>query len=126
LRFTPEALQALLHEEWPGNVRQLRNLIDRVAVFADSEEITPSELNYATERSTAEADDALRRHVRAVLQIPDVSKRLLKTERTFIEEALRMCDQNKSAAARLLGVHRKYVERRSGPERWDDREDDED
>ena len=41
LRFTAEAMDLLCCMPWPGNVRQLRNLIDRLAVFAEDEEITP-------------------------------------------------------------------------------------
>ena len=111
LRFTPEALDALTRDAWPGNVRQLRNLIDRVAVFAEHDEVTPETLRDVAERGTVSADEALRRCAREILALPHPNK-LDAIEEVLVAEAMASADQNKSAAARLLGVHRKVVERR--------------
>ncbi len=49
--------------------------------------------------------------VRAILRLP-VENKLAAIQEALIVEAMALCDGNKSAAARLLGVHRKAVERR--------------
>lgn len=44
VRFSPDAQDALARMHWPGNIRQLRNLVHRLAVFAEGDEITTAEL----------------------------------------------------------------------------------
>lgn len=44
LRFSQNGQDALAQMNWPGNIRQLRNLVQRLAVFTDSDEITAVEL----------------------------------------------------------------------------------
>ncbi|MBN9681587.1 helix-turn-helix domain-containing protein [Corallococcus sp. NCSPR001] len=52
--------------------------------------------------------------VRTVLRMPDAGDKLERLEQEMITEAMSLADGNKSAAARLLGVHRKAIERRLG------------
>jgi len=117
LRFTAEAMDLLCCLPWPGNVRQLRNLIDRLAVFAEHDQITPEVLRpflVSNSASSTEADKSmtsLEPIVRAILRLP-VENKLAAIQEALIVEAMALCDGNKSAAARLLGVHRKAVERR--------------
>ena len=111
LRFTRESLEALTQRAWPGNVRELRNLIDRVAVFAETDEVTPEVLREVDETTVVSADEILRRVARAALTLPYANK-LDAVEEALIAEAMAQSEQNKSAAARLLGVHRKVIERR--------------
>lgn len=40
MHFTPSALDALIQYDWPGNVREMQNLIERVVIMADSERIS--------------------------------------------------------------------------------------
>ncbi len=113
LRFTAEAMDLLCCMPWPGNVRQLRNLIDRLAVFAEDDQITPDVLRpfLAPNTETEKSVTSLEPIVRAILRLP-VENKLAAIQEALIAEAMALCDGNKSAAARLLGVHRKAVERR--------------
>jgi DNA-binding NtrC family response regulator len=113
LHFTAAAMELLQSAPWPGNVRQLRNLIDRVAVFAESDVVTPDELRklLAPGAAAQPSDEGLTPLVRAILRLP-LDNKLAVVEETLIAEAMSLSDGNKSAAARLLGVHRKAVERR--------------
>ncbi len=53
--FTPEAITMLQRYEWPGNIRELRNLIERFAVFAEKDRpITPEDLEVHVSRSTCD------------------------------------------------------------------------
>lgn len=42
--FTPEALQVLRSHSWPGNIRELRNAIERAVILVEGDQITPREL----------------------------------------------------------------------------------
>jgi DNA-binding NtrC family response regulator len=109
LRFSRDAVDALMARSWPGNVRELRNFVDRLAVFSDEELVTActfETIPRATQRSAASID-----LVRATLQLSAPNK-LHALEQAVIEGTLALTDGNKSAAARLLGVHRKAIERR--------------
>ena len=44
LRFSPAALSALEHYSWPGNLRELRNVIERAAILAEGDWIEPEDL----------------------------------------------------------------------------------
>jgi len=112
LRFSREALDALVRAPWPGNVRELRTVIERAAVFAEHDEVTPEVLAALNDNAIMTADEALRRCARELLMLPHGNK-LDAIEEALIAEAMTAADQNKSAAARLLGVHRKVIERRT-------------
>ncbi len=88
-----EAMQALLAYDWPGNIRELRNTIERATVLADGEVITIHDLpdNFRT------------------LDIEGVSTSSLKQaidefEREYIRRSMTECKGNKEAAANKLGV----------------------
>jgi DNA-binding NtrC family response regulator len=53
LRFTPEMLVALQNEPWPGNVRQLENVVERLAILTMGPEIGPEALERETPAETA-------------------------------------------------------------------------
>jgi DNA-binding NtrC family response regulator len=112
VRFTSEAVEALVRAPWPGNVRQLRNVVDRLAVFAEGELVT-LDLLRATGALDPVASQAepLERLARSILALSFPDK-LGAIERALVSEALQRADGNKSAAARLLGIDRKAFERR--------------
>jgi DNA-binding NtrC family response regulator len=113
LRFTQGALDILAGAAWPGQVRQLRNLVDRVAAFADDDLITAEALGpFITESPASNTNaDMLQAIAQKILRLPNDNK-LEAIEEALIAEAVRLSDGNKSGAARLLGMHRKAVSRR--------------
>ncbi len=111
LVVTAEAMAVLESMRWPGNVRQLRNLVDRLTVFAPQSTITPETLvRFVSEKRDKSADIVAQ--LAAEVLKRDEPDKLQFVEALLIDEALRRTDGNRSAAARLLGVHRKVVERR--------------
>jgi two-component system response regulator HydG len=98
---TPGAERALTAASWPGNVRQLRNVVERACILADSEFITEQELNLieqpAADRTSSGGD-------------PDAS--LSTLERKHILDVLKQTRGNKLAAARILGLDRRALYRR--------------
>ncbi|WP_213308671.1 sigma-54-dependent transcriptional regulator [Paraburkholderia sacchari] len=110
IEFSPAAIRRLGRHTWPGHIRQLRNLISQLSVLAEKplidentlEPFLPSETAGAVSRS-ALAD--------MLLQL-EGSDKLAAAEDLLIDRALERTAGNKSAAASLLGVGRKTVERR--------------
>jgi len=117
LRFSPAAFEVLMRAPWPGHVRQLRNLIDRLMVFADEDLVTPEAIepllaDGPARPATSDVDAAAFRKAAQNLLRLRVENKLEAIEEALIAEALELSDGNRSAAARLLGVHRKVVSRR--------------
>ena len=116
LRFTDEAIAWLLRRSWPGNVRELRNVIERLALLADDDLIDiPILEELARERPVLDATAEIDRIARALLALPErLGSKLRVMERAVLHHAIESCGGNKAAAARLIGVDRKVLERR-----WD-------
>jgi transcriptional regulator with PAS, ATPase and Fis domain len=91
--MTYEAKQALVHYAWRGNVRQLRNVLERAAIVCDGGLIAPEHLSLDDERPSRSAGTS---NVKIV-------------ERQMIERVLRESGGNKSKAARRLGLTRKQL-----------------
>ena len=110
LTFTPAAVDRLTRHSWPGQVRELRNVVDRLAILSQSATITPAELDdfLPPARSAAPPPMALAE----ALMLLEGDDKLAAAEQLLIDHALRQSGGNKTAAARLLGVNRKAVERR--------------
>ncbi|MBI5502491.1 MAG: sigma 54-interacting transcriptional regulator [Deltaproteobacteria bacterium] len=99
------ALAALLRREFPGNVRELENLLRRAVVFAPGEEIQSEDLPPARAAEGEGSGLPAGRSRRDVLRAAD---------RRLVEQVLRECGHNLSAAARRLGVSRPTLYRRMG------------
>jgi DNA-binding NtrC family response regulator len=115
LRFTDDAMAWLSRRRWPGNVRELRNVIERVAILGERDEVTPAVLEaLAGDRPVKEDSAVLNRLVALVLAAPaaDGGNKLEMVERAILQQAVVASDGNKSAAARLIGIPRKALERR--------------
>lgn len=111
LNLTPEAMATLADAAWPGNVRQLRNVIDRLVVFAETERVTPAMLAALSPADDDDDGDDLRRVARAIMRLPHPDK-LEVVEQAVAAEAMASSGGNKSLAARRLGIDRKALERR--------------
>ncbi|HYA89004.1 MAG TPA: sigma-54 dependent transcriptional regulator [Nitrospirota bacterium] len=98
--FSDEVMEILMQYDWPGNVRQLKNVIEQTAVLARVERITVNEL--------PEEFRGHRRHLTPGF----VVKPLKVLESQAIAEALNVFQGNKSKAARSLGISRKTFYKR--------------
>ena len=92
--FDDKACRLLLDYPWPGNLRQMKNVIRRATLLATGKYITPLELSDLPETNTPAATLPLRNE---------------ETEKQHIIEALRQTGNNKSRAAQLLGIDRKTL-----------------
>ncbi len=98
-RFSEEALESLIAYEWPGNVRELKNVIERSVVICANDVIGPQ---YLPERISRQQS------VCTHITIP-VGSSTQEAERLLILHTLASVGNNKSKAARILGVSRKTL-----------------
>jgi DNA-binding NtrC family response regulator len=106
--ITPEAERLLVSATWEGNVRQLRNLIERACMLAQGDLITERDLGGVAQPSAgwqvASADISSTAH--------RASQPLAEVEMEHIEAVLRQTGGNKKAAAEVLGISRRALYRR--------------
>jgi two-component system response regulator AtoC len=99
LELSPEALQRLTLYDFPGNVRELRNIIERAAVLTPTplieSDYLPADL---AEQATAGQDETLQ-----------LATAVAWTEKNCISRALLQTGGNKTEAAKLLGISRKNL-----------------
>jgi DNA-binding NtrC family response regulator len=116
LIFTENAIAWLDRRSWPGNVRELRNAVERLALLSDDVRIDVPELDeivgaQAIGGSAREIDNL----AKSILALPlRLGSKIDVIERAVLHHAIETCGGNKSAAARLIGVDRKALERK-----WD-------
>jgi two-component system, NtrC family, response regulator PilR len=109
-RLDKSALAALSQYSFPGNVRELENMLERALALSHGEKITAEDLQISsvTPHLTAEkAADAVERaqHGRSVREAyGDLEGYLEDLEREIISAALEECRWNKTATAKLLGI----------------------
>jgi len=117
--FSDAAIAILVQAQWPGNVRQLENVIERAVVLAQGECIDRGDLpatlvqnslsdtNRATAGTSAGAEpvdyDSGASDVGPPLPLKEA---LIGPEKRIIEQALAFCDGNRERAATLLGINR--------------------
>ncbi|EKE84398.1 sigma 54-interacting transcriptional regulator [Idiomarina xiamenensis] len=109
IRLMPCALKLMQFAEWPGNIRQLKNTVDKLAVLADERHVTSQALR---QLNMCDSDiDWASKVAMEIIDMP-IHNKLKTIHDALIEQAVMMTQGNKSEAARLLGVHRKVIERR--------------
>ena len=101
LAFEDEAIDALLNYDWPGNIRELRTVIERLHVLCGD-----------SSRSTSVSD--LRRFGQLRLDKPVTSGNTIQLDSIkldAVDQVLHSCRGNVSRAANALGVHRSTIYR---------------
>ncbi len=91
----PAAMRMLVEHDWPGNIRELRNVIDRAVLIEESDVVTPASLPPLT-------GDLLEAAIRQQWTLDDLEWR-------YIQEMLRQTKSNYSRAAKILGINRKTL-----------------
>jgi two-component system response regulator HydG len=112
--LTPSAERALMTARWDGNVRELRNVIERACILADGEFVTERELQQGRPRAMPPAVDDRRETPASVGPTDDGSDDgpLSAIEREHILRVMESVGGNKMSAARILGIGRRALYRR--------------
>jgi PAS domain S-box-containing protein len=98
VRIHPVAMELLLAHDWPGNVRELENRIERAMVLTGTDEILPDYLMDAPGPRNEKAESLVSGRDAAELRM--------------IRDALERTGGNRTAAARILGIHRSTLARK--------------
>ncbi len=111
-----EAMDALVQYPWPGNIRELENVVERAVLFCDTQELTPSALppdvrglpalaNVVLPEADLQAalasEGGLKEHVKVVMS---------RLEKELVSRALQQTGGNVTHAARLLKISRKGLQ----------------
>jgi len=101
-RITPEAMRILVDAAWPGNVRQLYNVVENACALATSSFITEDLLH-----------DAIKQHQKKIVPLSEARRqfeqqyliKLLKTTQGNVSEAARIANRNRTDFYKLLNRH---------------------
>jgi len=104
---TPAAERLLQAAPWPGNVRQLRNVIERVCILSENHILTEREFTAAMSTASPPAEAASK----AAGVPPDGADLLSTAQHDQVEQALKKAHGNKTTAAALLGMSRRSLYR---------------
>ena len=96
--ISQEAMGVLLSREWKGNIRELKNCLERAAIVAETNQILPIDLN--TSRNTHSCDDKMNEML-GTFSLKQAKKII---EKKLISGALDASKGNKSMAARMLEI----------------------
>jgi transcriptional regulator with PAS, ATPase and Fis domain len=115
--FTPSAGSLLQQYAWPGNIRELKNVIERTMILAPEGDIDadslPEELRNPARANSSE-------YINAETSLSDLESAptgrplpsLREIEEHYIQEVLTATGNNKTQAARILGIHPTSLMRR--------------
>src|SRR5438045_2721325 len=111
LDLAPEAMDALLTYDWPGNIRELRTAIEHGVVMATGQQITLRDLPMAVRQAaTAQLPGGVSPTVAFGQKTSPLD--LHETERRLIAQALAATNGNVTAAAKKLGISRRTLHRK--------------
>jgi Nif-specific regulatory protein len=105
--FDPNAMRVLMNYRWPGNIRELKNVVERAVVLGSGTYIQEQDLLLSTLNTTGETD--MRRDEPKDVFIP---LSLEDMERNHILRTLEHLQWNKSIASKQLGIERTTLDRK--------------
>jgi two-component system, NtrC family, response regulator AtoC len=109
LRINAEALELLQRYPWPGNIRELRSVIQRGQVLCQNHEITAADLPVAIRQGKSGDFERLQELLERIHLPPEgmnLPSFLSGIEQRLVQEALDLCHGNQVRAAALLGLTR--------------------
>lgn len=93
--ITNEALSYLLNYDWPGNIRELRNVIERAVILARDEYILPHDLPEKIIKSSPSPEIGVGKSLKEAIE---------EYEKTIILNTLKFCNYDKERAAKILDI----------------------
>jgi Nif-specific regulatory protein len=102
LEISPEAMDKMVNYDWPGNIRELRNALERAVVMGNGEEVLPGDLPMLFSVSSAMSDIPVGLTLQAAVD---------EFKKKFIQQNLKHTNGNQSRAANVMGIQRTYLSR---------------
>jgi DNA-binding NtrC family response regulator len=107
VELSPEAIDLLERYSWPGNIRELKNVMERAVVLCQGDEITVE--NLPVEKMRTLRQESAPSGGPPIDEMSALKGRVRELERQQLLDALARCGGNQSQAAKLLGVSRNTV-----------------
>ena len=101
-KIDPHTMRALMNYHWPGNIRELENIIERMIIMSGDDPITVEFLPPQFQGVTQSSDSLS-------IEIPEAGLCIDEVEKELINKALKKTGGNKSHAAKLLGITRRKL-----------------
>lgn len=102
VRFSEDAIKILQAQPWTGNVRELRNIVERIIIIVDKKEISAKDIEYLFADTQASLDNL----IETSNSFQEFKE---KAERAFILKQLRANDWNISKTAEILDIQRSHL-----------------
>ena len=110
--FTPAAAELLKNYPWPGNIRELRNVVERTMILCKETEIDATDLPEEVRDHQASSPQIDPLTIEDVSPTGDQFVTLAELEDRYIQDVLNATGQNKTHTARILGIHPTSLMRR--------------
>jgi len=94
-RFADDAIRRLQSRSWPGNIRELRNAVERVLILASGKKVTAEDIDHLLPSSVGPSGES-----------PSLENFKLEAEKKFLAQQLREHDWNLSETARAIKIPR--------------------
>lgn len=91
-----DALDLLMRHDFPGNVRELENMVERAVIFCRGDRIAACDLPFRHKTAHTTDNSALLSNIRSLGEL----------ERIYIRSVLEECNNNKTSASKRLGIHK--------------------
>jgi two-component system nitrogen regulation response regulator NtrX len=104
ITFSPEAMRALQAHTWPGNIRELRNVVERLLLFAEGDTITPATVQAALPGAAVSSETSA-----AIPGSGTLAERVEQVERQMILDEIKRHNQNITNTAKALGLERSHL-----------------
>ena len=101
-RLSPDAAAQLIRHAWRGNVRELKNAIERAAVLVRGDAINAADFSFIEESSAAQGDSL-------IWPDEDLPTALARLEEMLVRRALERSAGNRAEAARMLKINRQLL-----------------
>jgi two-component system, NtrC family, response regulator AtoC len=106
-KIMPDAMEALARYQWPGNIRELENTIERIVILTHGDEITIEDVPAEVRAGIAPGGRAA-----GAFELPEDGIDLEEVELDLVRQALDRTGANVPKAAKLLGLTAKTLEAR--------------
>jgi two-component system nitrogen regulation response regulator NtrX len=100
--FTKEAIEAMQNYNWLGNVRELKNTVERIVIMSSKKKISANDLPIMSDETPPSSS----------YRFPSFKEATEAYQREFIQQKLAEADGNVTKAAEIMGVDRSHLHRR--------------